>query len=360
VFCGEKPNHKTKEHVIPKWLISMTGDPSRIVNLGSIKTLDNKFLTQRQYSFDSFTFPACDKCNLEYSYLEGRTKHIFEKIFNEKNVTARETNTLLDWFDKVRIGLWLGYHQLDKNIANINPTFHISTRIGQYDRTLFISKSNSSKDKLNIGGPDTLSFAYTPSAFTLIVNNYYFTNISYYFLFSRRIGFPYPASINLLPDEKTEGRVEANISGGKRRIMQPLIRFPVGPVCVEIYQPMFKGGLIEGVIEEYYCDYVRENSLDFENGIGAIFKSEGTKITRHLGDENISLSPGYVYPDEILFFESAINVLKWQNHLNTILPDLNLLPKEQRKNYKAIFARVSQINRYLIKGQEQHLASSRH
>jgi hypothetical protein len=25
VFCGERPQSKTKEHVIPKWLIEMTG-----------------------------------------------------------------------------------------------------------------------------------------------------------------------------------------------------------------------------------------------------------------------------------------------------------------------------------------------
>lgn len=359
VFCGQKPNSKTKEHVIPHWLISLTGKPQRKVNLGMIKTADEKAFTQRQYSFDAFTFPACDKCNQTYSELEGKTKNIIEKILSDDNLTASEVSILLDWFDKVRVGLWLGYHQLDKNIANISPTFHISTRIGQYDRALFVAKSDSSTPKLNFGGSDTLSFAFTPSAFTLIINNYYFTNVSFHFLFSRRIGFPYPTTIKAIPEEESDSRVEADISRGQERIMHPLIRFPTGLRCIEIYQPMFKGGLIEGQIEDYNCDYVRTNSLDFETGAGAIFKVQDGVFTRHLHNEEIKLSPSYTYRDEIIFFKSAINVLKWQNHLNTLQPDTSLLIKDQRKYRKVIFKKVSNINNHLIKTQENHFKNSK-
>jgi hypothetical protein len=355
VFCGEKPNSKTKEHVIPHWLIALTGDPKRKVNLGMIKTMDEKAGTQRQYSFDSFTFPACDKCNQDYSDLEGKTKSIVEKILRDDNVTTDEISVLLDWFDKVRVGLWLGYHQLDKNIADISPTFHIATRIGQYDRALFVAKSDATKSKLNFGGPDSLSFSYTPSAFTLIINNYYFTNISYYFLFSRRIGFPYPKTIKVLPEEESNSRVEADISEGQERIMQPLIRFPAGLRCIEIYQPMFKCGLIEGEIEHYSCDYVRANSLDFNNGVGAIYRVEDGIFTKHLNNEEVNLSPRYIYRDEVAFFKSAITLLKWQNHLNTIQPDVSLLTKELRAHRKTVFNEVSRINNYLIKSQEKHL-----
>jgi hypothetical protein len=355
VFCGGKPNRKTKEHVIPLWLIALTGNPKRKVNLGMIKTTDGKTSTQREYSFDSFTFPACGKCNQNYSDLERKTKSIVEKILRDENITTNEANVLLDWFDKVRVGLWLGYHQLDKNIAEVSPTFHIATRIGQYDRVLFVAKSDSSKSKLNFGGADTLSFAFTPSAFTLIINNYYFTNISYYFLFSRRIGFPYPKTIKVLPEERSDSGVEVHISEGQERIMQPLIRFPVGLRCIEIYQPMFKGGLIDGQIKDYCGDYVEANSLDFSNGAGAIFRVEGGVLTKYLNNEEISLSPIYAYKDEVVFFKSAINVLKWQNHLNTIQPDTNLLSKAQRIYRKKVFNKASHINNLLIKTQEKYL-----
>ena len=34
VFCGKKPENKNKEHIIPQWLIKLTGDPNRKINLG--------------------------------------------------------------------------------------------------------------------------------------------------------------------------------------------------------------------------------------------------------------------------------------------------------------------------------------
>lgn len=355
VFCGQKPNNKTKEHVIPHWLIALTGDPNRKVNLGLLKEKGDQALKQRQYSFDSFTFPACEKCNHKYSELEGKAKYIIEKILSDEVILSDEMSILLDWFDKVRVGLWLGYHQLDKNIADINPGFHIATRIGQYDRALFISKSDNPSPKLNFGGADTIAFAYTPSAFTLIINNYYFANISYNFLFSRRIGFPYPKKIIALADEMSDSRVEADIDRGIGRVMHPLIRFPVGAECVEIYQPMFKGDLIEGEVAEYYDGYVEENSLDFENGVGAIYRGEGKKFSRHLSGEEINCTPERVYIDEEIFYKSAINVLKWQNYLNSLQPDLSQLPKEQRSYRKKHFKAAARINEALIKLQERSL-----
>jgi len=38
VFCGKPPSDKNKEHVLPHWLIKMTGDPNRVVNLGFSKS----------------------------------------------------------------------------------------------------------------------------------------------------------------------------------------------------------------------------------------------------------------------------------------------------------------------------------
>lgn len=34
VFCGKKPKNKTKEHILPKWLIKLTGKPNRQINVG--------------------------------------------------------------------------------------------------------------------------------------------------------------------------------------------------------------------------------------------------------------------------------------------------------------------------------------
>jgi hypothetical protein len=355
VFCGQNPASKTKEHIIPRWLITLTGKPNRKVNLGMIKGIGGDAFKQRQYSFGAFTFPACNECNNEYSDLEEQTKPILQKILEDTPVISDELTILFDWFDKVRIGLWLGYHQLDKNITNIEPTFHIATRIGQYDRVLLISKSDASRNKLNFGGVDNFSFSFTPSAFILIINNYYFSNISYHFLFSRRIGFPYPRTMTVTPEEESDSGLRADIVPGNGRIMNPLIRFPISLKCIEIYQPMYKGGLIATKVDEYECDYVRNNSLDHQNGIGAIFRYENGFSQRYLSREPVSLVPKYIYKDEVLFYKSAINILEWQNFLNSMQPDLSLLSKKQRKNRLSVFQQVSRINRYFIGEQEKIL-----
>ena len=34
IFCGKKPSEKNREHIIPRWLIALTGDPKREWYLG--------------------------------------------------------------------------------------------------------------------------------------------------------------------------------------------------------------------------------------------------------------------------------------------------------------------------------------
>jgi len=74
VFCGQKPENKNKEHVLPKWLIKLTGKPNRQINIG-LNFSDFKKDTEikeRKYSINSFTLPACEKCNTEYENLEKK------------------------------------------------------------------------------------------------------------------------------------------------------------------------------------------------------------------------------------------------------------------------------------------------
>lgn len=56
IFCGEKCKNKTKEHVLPRWLIKMTGDPNREIRVGlNYNSLLKKGKEEyRYYSIDSF------------------------------------------------------------------------------------------------------------------------------------------------------------------------------------------------------------------------------------------------------------------------------------------------------------------
>src|ERR1035438_633033 len=77
VFCGEAPESKNKEHIIPRWLLEMTGDPSRKVFLGIDHTRNPPSI--RSFAFDAFTFPACKGCNEGFSEFESSAKAIIQK-----------------------------------------------------------------------------------------------------------------------------------------------------------------------------------------------------------------------------------------------------------------------------------------
>jgi hypothetical protein len=66
VFCGQFAESKSKEHVLPQWLIKMTGEPKRIATLG-VDFAKQPF-APRQFSFDTLTFPACSECNNGFSH----------------------------------------------------------------------------------------------------------------------------------------------------------------------------------------------------------------------------------------------------------------------------------------------------
>jgi hypothetical protein len=107
VFCGENPQSKNKEHILPQWLLRLTGDPNREALLGAdfqhyIRTGE---LKQRKFAFSSFCFPACESCNTFYAKLEARVKPVIIKTINNQDLEFSEIIDLLDWFDKVRIGL---------------------------------------------------------------------------------------------------------------------------------------------------------------------------------------------------------------------------------------------------------------
>src|SRR5262249_14984502 len=102
VFCGAPPTDKNKEHVVPKWLIDLTGDPNRKVRLGF------RFGTEspadfREFAFDQFVFPACETCNLEHSELEAHAKDLMLRVLASSSLAQHEISALLDWFDKVRV-----------------------------------------------------------------------------------------------------------------------------------------------------------------------------------------------------------------------------------------------------------------
>ncbi|MFR0047468.1 MAG: hypothetical protein ACLRWO_13180 [Clostridium butyricum] len=270
VFCGKKPKNKTKEHIIPRWLIEYTGDFNRQIGLGY--NYKNKDL--RKFSFNNLTLPACEECNSKFGMLENKVKTILINILEHDRLNTNDMTILLDWFDKVRVGLWLLYYVLNSNYMNIVPKFHIMNRIGMNDRVVIIYKDyyprkcNVEKG-INFYGVDSQAFQLCPSCFSLRINEYYFFNISKEFLFSRRIGFPYPVGGKYI--EEVDG-ILFDIHDGIKRKMLPLLRGNNFMNGVEVYQPIFQLNNNKELLKCYNNDYVKNSCINFDKGIGKVFK----------------------------------------------------------------------------------------
>lgn len=307
VFCGKKPTPKTKEHIIPKWLIELTGDPKRDMSLGFIPNFQK---LNNQLSFDQFVFPACKECNEKYSELENQTKHILINLLNGEKLSFFDLNTFFSWLDKIRIGLWVAYIYLGKNYFGISPHFYINNRINQKDRLIIIIETNFKGKRLNFSGIHTPAFHYLPCCFGLFINNYIFINISRDFLFSSRFGFPYPKESYFAPD----GQVFVKLSKGRKRIKLPLYNNPLSDYGSQIFQPMINDGMMQNY-EIYNNEYIKRLCFDFENGIGKIFLNNIQELTTYPKVKSALWLPKKIWDYEKMIPIINYNILEIQNKL---------------------------------------------
>jgi hypothetical protein len=247
VFCGQKPNAKTREHVVPYWLLEMTGDPTRVVTFGQNFADGKKPI---RYSWSNFVAPACDKCNNRYAKLEARVKPSIEALQRRDALTASAYIHLLDWLDKIRIGIWLTRHMLEKHPVMITPNFHISSRVAEKDRMVAVYAFDGMNKGLNLFGSDSLVFNSMPSCFALRINDILLLNISSDFFCSKGCGFPHPNSITVLMGGDNEGKIRLDgfsySENVRRRITGLKLYKPVvwlyQPIKMPSSNPIFKGG----------------------------------------------------------------------------------------------------------------------
>lgn len=297
IFCGKPISEKSIEHVIPKWLIELTGDKGRIASFGMDyskilnNTIESKDIQRRKYPFLRFTFPACKQCNESYgSDLEAKTKKIMEKILNEQAINVNEIVTLLNWFDKIRIGLWLGYLYYNEQLEEIKPKFYINERIELKDRALFIYKCEENVEGINFVGPGGPLFSMIPSCFLFRINNYFFLNISTDFLLLEDLGFPYPKTIFI----NENGNQYSNLIVGKNKVNQNILeKYKIKETSKAIFQPLFKQ---HDDICKMKDSYVCNNSIDQCNGRGCIYIKDND-IHKMENDEEYLLRPNETYID---------------------------------------------------------------
>jgi len=327
VFCGERPRGKTKEHVIPKWLIDLTGDPNRKAFLGFDLIPDKPKM--RIYAFNSFSFPACHHCNNEFSDLESRSQNVIISILENKKINDLDINSLLDWLDKVRVGLWLGFLILSKNLPGITPKFHIKTRICAADRLLFIYRLSSKHSGINFIGTESPSFLHIPSSFALRINNYCFFNVSHFNLCDRRLGFPYAREAHY---KNLDLMIEADIVKGLERCFYPVVRKHSLPNSSRFFQPIFSQLKNHKDFEDLYdTDYVRNNSIDWKKGIGRVFRELDGKTVIFPRGKTHEWFPPDSYSMADLLPKINEQVYDFEIYVATKLASLDKLSKEERK-----------------------------
>ena len=268
IFCGNKPEDKNLEHVIPQWLIKMTGRERKDVFVNFPE--DHKHL-----NFMNFKFPACTKCNSKYADLEAKVKPIMVNILDGKSISGEQASLLMDWFDKVRIGLWLTEMYYDPKIkADVRPHFYIDSRVAKTDRMLSIQRvdMNGKGHGISFIGTNYDLFKYFPSAFTMLINDLLFVNASTHNLVSPRLGFPTMEKKEII--DPFLGRFSFSLKQGRHKIANPIITtFIPNKDSITFYQPIMKEYASEpAVIND---NYVLEHSYDTNNGLGGVFVQKG-------------------------------------------------------------------------------------
>lgn len=332
IFCGEHPVDKNKEHIIPQWLIHMTGEPKRATLLGK---KDGKEI---RFSWLNYVFPACTSCNTEFGKIEGQIKAIYIKIRDEQLLSHNEMNLFLDWLDKVRIGLWLGQAQLLKR--DINPNFYINSRVGNKDRLLLVYKIDDNEKGIGLLASDSAIFQYVPSCFGLIVNNLVFFNYSKEFILSKNLGFPYVEEFSY--NSKREITFE-NFARAKYEVTYPILNGKIIKPCIKFYQSIIVGlhGYKRPFAGKGY-KYVNNNCLSYTNEViqSRIFISDEISDTHGFWTKGVKHKFVHDQPfnRHLITYAVTSMVLKHQiDSAQEALDHLDELEKEEQDAFKGLY-----------------------
>ena len=285
VFCGGVPESKNKEHILPQWLLRLTGDPRRKVSM----YYDYRKGREVEFSWNGLVTPACESCNSEFAGMESEVKPVIERLLGKESLKAEDYVVLLDWLDKVRIGLWLNYYMLQGNILNIEPSFYIKDRLGKKDRFVAIYPLGNDEVGLNAIGVNTIAFQDSPSVFGLKINNLLMINCSGDYIFSGRCGFPAPSSMEIHLDGENAGCHLMEGLRASKKIKNPLFKTPLPKPSVYILQPIGQRGLDGemvgmtelGMHDPKLADFFAQNLMDVNvPEVGKLFRQFTGHVSR--------------------------------------------------------------------------------
>ena len=180
IFCGETFSGQKKnfEHIIPRWLAEEADLNRRDTEVN----LPNRTI---KVGMGRIGIKVCKACNDADAGLEGEAKQAYLTLKAGADLTDREIHTLLDWLDKIRVGLWLW---LIENAKGGRPKFRINQRIAVKDRMLLARRYPEGPPMRGLGIHGLGEFFLgMPSVMGLLINNIALVSMSTDFLVTRHI-----------------------------------------------------------------------------------------------------------------------------------------------------------------------------
>jgi len=222
-----------------------------------------------------------------------------------------DINLLFTWLDKVRIGLWLGslYY---RNPFGIEPNFYISQGTFQRDRALFIYKFNNNKSRINFVGIEGYAFQIIPNCFTLIINNFAFSNLASHHLLSKNLGLPYPKE----PEYIIGSGGLSIFEKGAEKFNYPLIEKSFDNQCKEFYQSVIcsEYGYRENYLKLINSNYIKKIFINRKSGIGHVFYYDQKELIPYPRQKTIAWRPLAKLMEFKNFFKFiAIQTYEFQN-----------------------------------------------
>jgi len=100
-------------------------------------------------------------------------------------------SSLMDWIEKIRIGVWLAYCTLEGHERGAEPRYHIDSRLGRKDNLIAIGRTTDDGEMLKFFPFCDPLFSHIPCFFLLQVNWISIINVSTDWLVARAYGLPY-------------------------------------------------------------------------------------------------------------------------------------------------------------------------
>lgn len=324
VFCGDQPSGKNVGQILPKWLLRMTGDPSEPVPLG-VNRSNGK---PRLFPFSQLVLPSCRSCDEKYGDLEEKARLAFQKICKRTQPSEDELNSLLDWFDKVRVGLWHWQMRIDPPSVGFEPKFYINDRVGRKDRLVFVVTLEDDIRGLGFYGTDTMAFIRSPSTFVLASNNTAFINVSFDYLLSKRLGFPYLKQWDAIAPGFPDFGLLINGTG---QVHPPILPGRLRLQGVSFGQCIFDPEIDEINGTEYYSNEIINPLVSDINGRSIIFIGRGDFVSKLSELDAAALHPNMpVARRETYKAWLLLKVHKIQSDIVHLWPGTNLVGEEMK------------------------------